>query len=593
MSSNVTLPNKVRSRPCFGQLLGPAAIMQEKADEIVDAVKAVGIERIWQMGLERGDYPLYSPYVYELAERLGMEPDELQAAAAAQRAERRKGGKKAKARAKDSDEADDEAEAAADDGDESGPAPPPPYINYRGTAIIPVNGHLSKMPTSLGHMFGGSSTVGMRKALALAVADSTVQRIMFHVDSPGGTVPGVGDLADEIFAASQVKPTATYAEDLMGSAAYWLGSQSEVAFAGPYTQVGSIGVYTVIHDSSEAASKQGVKVHVVKTGAHKGSIIPGAPVTKEALDKVQASVQRWHDVFIDTVARGRDLPRAKVAALATGEVWLASDALKHGLIDRIASFHEALAEFEAMTATQEPAVAAKPAAATAAKPPATRKRMQRNRAASADAAALVEQADTQSSAAAPPAVDSLADAAAGIVVSAVGEQQSANGAVSYSQEAMFAPEESSMTPPPDTAGQPAGGSANALTPEAIQRLQADAAAGREAKEAVARLEQRLAAQDQATLDEMRERILADYPLADKAEVAACKDHASLKAYEGVLRRAGGDQRGVTGDPAAGASADGTQATTKEFDAWAAHDDWKAQQPSATLSIPANAGKRGA
>jgi ClpP class serine protease len=46
---------------------------------------------------------------------------------------------------------------------------------------------------------------------------------VIDVDSPGGTVAGVQELAAEMLAARGRKPVIAVANSLMASAAYWIG----------------------------------------------------------------------------------------------------------------------------------------------------------------------------------------------------------------------------------------------------------------------------------------------------------------------------------------------------------------------------------
>jgi signal peptide peptidase SppA len=314
-----------------------------RMESLLSQVDAMGLERIWQSNEARGDYPEFSPYVHHIAEFLGVHL--TRARVPPNPPNPSNPPSPSAARPSDGNPAPDEPPQR--DGQQEGP---PPYLNYQGTAIIPVNGPLSKMPTSLGHMFGGSSTVGMRKALAMALADSRVQRIMLHIDSPGGTVAGTGDLGDDIASASSIKPTAAFIEDLGASAAYWIASQAQTIYASPHSQVGSIGVYGVVHDTSEAAAKQGVKVHVLKTGAHKGGVIPGAPVSDATLKKMQAQVEQVHEAFVSAVAKGRGMAPSAIAPLADGSVYPARKALSTGLVDALSNFRTALDDFSSSTA---------------------------------------------------------------------------------------------------------------------------------------------------------------------------------------------------------------------------------------------------
>ena len=50
---------------------------------------------------------------------------------------------------------------------------------------------------------------------------------MLDVDSPGGSVYGIAELADEIRAARGRKPIVAVANSVAASAAYWIGTQRQ------------------------------------------------------------------------------------------------------------------------------------------------------------------------------------------------------------------------------------------------------------------------------------------------------------------------------------------------------------------------------
>ncbi len=147
------------------------------------------------------------------------------------------------------------------------------HVGTDGVAVIPMSGPLFKG----GSKFSSASTVDVRRAVRQARDDPEVRGILLHIDSPGGHVAGIQELADEVRATDKVKPVHAHLDDLGASAAYWVASQARHVTANATAQVGSIGVVAIVEDSSGAAELQGVKVHVVATGERKGDFVPGAP----------------------------------------------------------------------------------------------------------------------------------------------------------------------------------------------------------------------------------------------------------------------------------------------------------------------------
>ena len=207
-----------------------------------------------------------------------------------------------------------------------------------GIGWVGLRGAMTKGRSS----FGGTSNVMTRRAFQVMESDPEVKGIMIQIDSPGGTVAGQHELSEQI--AKATKPVHAYVDGSMHSAALWAGVQADRVTAGPMAEIGSIGVVAVVHDSSEMAAKEGIKVHVVSTGDHKGAFTPGAEVTDEQVAKLQERVDEINVFFLDAVKKGRGLSASAVSKLATGEDWLAAKAVEAGLIDAVGTEEQAVAE---------------------------------------------------------------------------------------------------------------------------------------------------------------------------------------------------------------------------------------------------------
>jgi len=221
----------------------------------------------------------------------------------------------------------------------------------KDVALVRVVGQMQKRESS----FGGTSTIRLRAALRAAVADSSIKGIMMAIDSPGGTVAGTKELADDVYAARQQKPTYAYLEDMGASAAYWAASQATRVSANATAMVGSIGTVAVIEDTRGAADQLGIKVHVISTGPYKGAFWPGTEVTKEQIAYVQELVDDLNAEFLTAVSRGRGAAEKTVKGWADGRTWVGEKARSLGLVDAIEPFEAAVAALRsAMTPPQAP-----------------------------------------------------------------------------------------------------------------------------------------------------------------------------------------------------------------------------------------------
>jgi signal peptide peptidase SppA len=228
-------------------------------------------------------------------------------------------------------------EPAADYGDDDEGDDEPGYKVVNGVAIICIDGQMSKRGSS----FGGCSTVETRKAVRAAADDWMVRSIILHICSPGGTVSGTSDLADDVLAARGKKPVFAYIADMGCSAAYWVASQCERIYANTTAVVGSIGTYTVLEDDTGFSEQMGIKYRVVSTGEYKGLGADGA-VTDKLVADVQREVDELNAPFLAAVTNGRAGKIADVPAIADGRAHVGEQARQLGLIDEIASLDAAI-----------------------------------------------------------------------------------------------------------------------------------------------------------------------------------------------------------------------------------------------------------
>lgn len=214
-----------------------------------------------------------------------------------------------------------------------------------GVAVIPIHGVIEQRESIWTEYGFGTSTEGIISRVSAAVADSSIKGIVLDVDSPGGTVPGVQEAADAIYAASHEKPIVAVANSLMASAAYWMASAAGRIVAAPGSDVGSIGVYMAHIDISQALANEGVKVTVIKAGKYKAEGNPWEPLASDAVENWQTEVDSIYRDFVSAVATGRGVSVATVRGdFGQGRTMLASDAMKAGLVDRVATLSSVIAD---------------------------------------------------------------------------------------------------------------------------------------------------------------------------------------------------------------------------------------------------------
>lgn len=233
------------------------------------------------------------------------------------------------------------------------PKPPDdnkPYSTYHGIAVIPVHGALSKRAGFFDAFFGLTSYERLEQTLEHALHDPDISGILLDVDSPGGEVSGLFDLADFIYASREIKPIWACANDDAYSAAYAIASSAEKIFVTRTGGVGSIGVIATHIDLSSFDEKLGVKYTTIFAGDRKNDFTPHAELTNEASKLLQNEVDRLYGLFTSLVSRNRGLSDAQVRNTEAG-LFFGENALSAGLADQIMTLPDAL---ELMTLQLQP-----------------------------------------------------------------------------------------------------------------------------------------------------------------------------------------------------------------------------------------------
>ncbi|MDR5815799.1 S49 family peptidase [Caballeronia sp. LZ033] len=219
---------------------------------------------------------------------------------------------------------------------EPGRTPRAGYDNVGGVALIEVQGTLVQKLGSLRPYSGMTGYDGIRQNLLMALDDPDVRAVAFDIDSPGGEVAGCFDLVDMIHSARGVKPMWSILNESAYSAAYALASAADRIIVPRTGGVGSIGVICAHVDLSEALSKAGMKVTFITYGDFKADGHSEVPLAPDALARFQADINTMGELFVETVARNRNIAAATVRDTQAA-TFMGDKGVALGLADEVAA----------------------------------------------------------------------------------------------------------------------------------------------------------------------------------------------------------------------------------------------------------------
>jgi signal peptide peptidase SppA len=224
-----------------------------------------------------------------------------------------------------------------------------PYPVIDGIAVIEISGVLIHRGGWIGQSSGQTSYEGMAAQFEAAAGDPAVRGIALEIDSFGGEVAGVFDLADRIRAIRGRKPVWAFVAEHAFSAGYALASQADRILLPRTGAVGSIGVVVMHADLSGQLDQDGVRVTLIHSGQHKVEGNPYEPLPENVRDDIQREIDVLRFLFAETVAAGRAGRLSQDAALATeAATYRGADAVSAGLADEVTDLTRGFARFRQM-----------------------------------------------------------------------------------------------------------------------------------------------------------------------------------------------------------------------------------------------------
>ncbi len=209
-----------------------------------------------------------------------------------------------------------------------------------------------------GEIMGGEgdvNTIGegsMNRSLIEARKDKNVKAIVLRIDSPGGSALTSDLIWREIELTKKVKPVVVSMGNYAASGGYYIACNANKIFAENNTITGSIGVFGILPNFTQLATKIGIHTEQVKTNENAPEYSPFLPIDEKFRAVTQESVEHIYKTFVSHVAKGRKMTVAQIDSIGQGRVWSGSQALKIGLVDKIGGLDDAIKEAASLAKTK-------------------------------------------------------------------------------------------------------------------------------------------------------------------------------------------------------------------------------------------------
>ncbi|MBB1387573.1 signal peptide peptidase SppA [Pseudoalteromonas sp. SG45-5] len=205
-------------------------------------------------------------------------------------------------------------------------------------AVVVARGTIVDGERRAGEIGGDSTAALLRKARL----DDKVKAVVLRIDSGGGSMFASEVIRAEVLALKAAgKPVIASMSSVAASGGYWIASAANEIWAAPSTITGSIGVFGTFMTFEKTLSTIGVYSDGVATTEMAGFSIT-RPLNEKMGQVIQMSVEEAYGRFLNVVADARNMTPEQVDKIAQGRVWIASQALKLGLIDKLGDKQDAI-----------------------------------------------------------------------------------------------------------------------------------------------------------------------------------------------------------------------------------------------------------
>lgn len=174
----------------------------------------------------------------------------------------------------------------------------------------------------------------------LSVA-SPHDEVVVRLESPGGTVNGYGLAAAQLQRIRDKKiPLTVCIDKIATSGGYLMACVANQIIAAPFAILGSIGVVAQMPNFHRLLQKYNIDMELLTSGEYKRTLTLFSKNTEKGRQKFQDDLESIHHVFRNYILMNRQ--SINIDEIATGEHWLANDALDLKLVDVLQTSDEYL-----------------------------------------------------------------------------------------------------------------------------------------------------------------------------------------------------------------------------------------------------------
>lgn len=158
--------------------------------------------------------------------------------------------------------------------------------------------------------------------------------VVVRLESAGGMVNAYGLAAAQLARfKEQSIPLTVIIDKVAASGGYLMATIANKIIAAPFAIVGSIGVIVQLPNFHRLLKEKNIDFEQLTAGNYKRTLTLFGENTEAARDKLHEEIEEIHRLFKNLIAEHR--PRVDIEKVATGEHWLAKQAIEFHLVDEL------------------------------------------------------------------------------------------------------------------------------------------------------------------------------------------------------------------------------------------------------------------
>ena len=180
----------------------------------------------------------------------------------------------------------------------------------------------------------------VKEKLKIIEKDKEIKGVILRINSPGGSALA-SDLIYKSLKEFQ-KPVYVSMAGVAASGGYFISAAGDKIYADKETLTGSIGVVTIIPNASKLFDKVGINFETLTNNKYDMNMGIYKKLSPKMRNKIYNSSMSSYNEFLTKMSTSRKMKISDVEKIASGRVWLGSEAQEIGLVDEIGGLEKVI-----------------------------------------------------------------------------------------------------------------------------------------------------------------------------------------------------------------------------------------------------------